>query len=268
MSQPRVLAINDISCVGKCSLTVALPVISACGAVCDVLPTALLSTHTGGFTGYTFLNLDDEMKKIADHWETLGLRYDVIYSGYLGSREQISFVKEIKRRFLKPGGKFIVDPVLGDHFAFYRGFDEAFAQEMLTLCAEADYILPNETESYLLTKTRDFHEALEILHRLCPHPIITGAAEGSAYTVYYYEEGEKGLPIPYVEGAFHGAGDLFASAFAGCIAGGVSLDEAIQISARFTLHAIRHTHTTPENSKYGIDYERDLYLLADRFKKD
>ena len=97
----RVLAINDISCVGKCSLTVALPVISACGLTCDILPTALLSTHTGGFTGYTFLNLDDEMKKIADHWETLGLKYDLIYSGYLGSRAQIAFVKDIKRRFLK-----------------------------------------------------------------------------------------------------------------------------------------------------------------------
>ena len=158
----RVLAVNDISCVGKCSLTVALPVLSACGVTCDILPTALLSTHTGGFTGYTFLSLDEEMKKIADHWQTLGLQYDLIYSGYLGSRAQIAFVKDIRRRFLKKDGIFVVDPVLGDNFTFYKGFDDAFATEMLSLCAEADYILPNETESYLLTGTRDFSAALGI----------------------------------------------------------------------------------------------------------
>ena len=97
----RVLAINDISCVGKCSLTVALPVISACGATCDILPTALLSTHTGGFEGFTFLDLSSDMEKIADHWESLGLKFDLIYSGYLGNRSQIEFVKKIKKRFLK-----------------------------------------------------------------------------------------------------------------------------------------------------------------------
>ena len=168
----RILAINDISCVGKCSLTVALPVLSACGATVDILPTALLSTHTGGFTGYTFLNLDDEMAKICDHWETLGLRYDVIYSGYLGSKKQIEFVKDVKRRFLKENGKFVVDPVLGDNFTFYKGFDEAFAAGMLSLCAEADYILPNETESFLLTGERDFSQ------KILPAPRHHGRGHG------------------------------------------------------------------------------------------
>ena len=177
----RVLAINDISCVGKCSLTVALPVLSACGVTCDILPTALLSTHTGGFTGYTFLGLDGEMQKICDHWETLGLRYDLICSGYLGSRAQIDFVKGVKRRFLKEDGIFVVDPVLGDNFTFYKGFDEAFAEQMRSLCAEADYIVPNETESYLLTGTRDFSEALAKLSALCPHPVMTGADTEDGY---------------------------------------------------------------------------------------
>lgn len=255
----RVLAINDISCLGKCSLTVALPVISACGLTCDILPTALLSTHTGGFTGYTFLNLDDEMKKIADHWETLGLKYDLIYSGYLGSRTQIAFVKDIKRRFLKKGGVFVVDPVLGDNFTFYKGFDKAFADEMLSLCKEADYIVPNETESYLLTGTKDFSAALEKLAKICPHPVITGAQTEDGYFIYYQDEGERRIPIPHVDGSFHGAGDVFASAFCGCLMRGLSIERSLSVSANFCYHAIRRTEKEVPDRKYGLNYEREIF---------
>ena len=262
----RILAINDISCVGKCSLTVALPVLSACGATVDILPTALLSTHTGGFAGYTFLGLDDEMKKICDHWESLGLKYDVIYSGYLGSRAQIEFVKATKKRFLKEDGKFIVDPVLGDHFTFYKGFDAAFAEEMKSLCALADYILPNETESYLLTGTRDFSEALKTLAKLCPHPVITGADAKDGYFIYYFDGGERRLPIKKIEGAFHGAGDVFASAFAGCIGGGMPLKKALALSAEFCYRAIVRTEKEVPDRKYGLNYEPELNILTEAFK--
>ena len=255
----RVLAVNDISCVGKCSLTVALPVLTACGVTCDILPTALLSTHTGGFTGYTFLPLDDEMQKICAHWETLGLKYDLIYSGYLGSRAQIAFVREVRRRFLKEGGAFVVDPVLGDNFAFYKGFDDAFAKEMLSLCAEADYILPNETESYLLTGTRDFSAALTQLGKVCPHPVITGANAGDGYYIYYSENGEKRMPIPCVEGSFHGAGDVFASAFCGCLMRGLSLERALTLTAQFCYRAIVRTQRKVTDRKYGLNYEREIY---------
>lgn len=254
----RVLAINDISCVGKCSLTVALPVLSACGVTCDILPTALLSTHTGGFTGYTFLPLDDEMKKICDHWETLGLRYDLIYSGYLGSRAQIAFVKDVKRRFLKPCGVFVVDPVLGDNFTFYKGFDKDFAAEMLSLCAEADYILPNETESYLLTGTRDFPKALAALSAVCPHPVITGAKTENGYYIYFCDEGEKKLAIPCVEGSFHGAGDVFAAAFCGCLMRGLSLEKALRVTANFCYRSILRTQNEVPDRKYGLNYEREI----------
>ena len=254
----RALAINDISCVGKCSLTVALPVISACGVTCDILPTALLSTHTGGFTGYTFLGLDDEMKKIADHWETLGLKYDLIYSGYLGSRAQIAFVKEMKRRFLKQGGVFVVDPVLGDNFTFYKGFDAAFAEEMLSLCGEADYILPNETESYLLTGTKDFSAALKKLAAVCPHPVITGAQTEAGYFIYYQDGEARRLPIPRVEGSFHGAGDVFASAFCGCLLRGLSVEKALSLSADFCYRAILRTQKEVPDRKYGLNYEREM----------
>ena len=256
----RVLAINDISCVGKCSLTVALPVISACGVTCDILPTALLSTHTGGFTGYTFLGLDDEMKKIADHWESLHLKYDLIYSGYLGSRAQIAFVKDIKRRFLKKDGVFVVDPVLGDNFTFYKGFDQAFADEMLSLCREADYILPNETESYLLTGTKDFSAALEMLAKVCPHPVITGAETKDGYYIYYKDdEGERRMPIPHVEGSFHGSGDVFAAAFCGCLMRGLPLERALSVSANFCYHAILRTEKEVPDRKYGLNYEREIF---------
>ncbi len=254
----RILAINDISCVGKCSLTVALPVISACGATCDILPTALLSTHTGGFTGYTFLDLSSEMEKIAAHWETLGLRYDLIYSGYLGSRSQIQFVKDIKRRFLKEDGIFIVDPVLGDNFTFYKGFDEQFAKEMLSLCSEADYILPNETESFLLTGERDFSAALQKLAAFCPHPVITGANDKDGYFLYYYDKTEKRMPLKKIDGNFHGAGDVFASAFSGCIANGIAIDDALRVTSDFCYRSIARSEHEVKDRKYGLNYEKEI----------
>lgn len=265
----RVLAINDISCVGKCSLTVALPVISACGVTCDILPTALLSTHTGGFTGYTFLPLDDEMRKIADHWESLGLKYDMIYSGYLGSRAQIAFVKEIKRRFLKENGMFFVDPVLGDNFTFYKGFDEAFAREMLSLCAEADYIVPNETESYLLTGTRDFYKAMQKLNAICPNPIITGANTQDGYFIYYRDGGLlERMPIPHTEGSFHGAGDVFAAALCGCLMRGLPLQKALKIVADFCYRAILRTQYEVPDRKYGMNYEQEILPFLKDLEKN
>lgn len=258
----RVLAINDISCAGKCSLTVALPVLSACGATCDILPTALLSTHTGGFEGYTFLDLSREMEKIADHWESLGLKYDLIYSGYLGSRSQIQFVKDCKRRFLKENGTFVVDPVLGDNFTFYKGFDKTFAEEMKSLCAEADYILPNETESFLLSGERDFSASLKKLYAVCPHPVITGAQNKSQYALRYFDgEKERTLPLIKVEGAFHGAGDVFASAFCGCILNGLPLEKALAVTAEFCYRAIVRSEKEVKDRRYGLAYEQELGFL-------
>lgn len=263
----RVLAINDISCTGKCSLTVALPVLSACGATCDILPTALLSTHTGGFTGYTFLSLTDEMKKIADHWQTLGLEYDLIYSGYLGDWNQIGFVKEIKKRFLKRDGKFVVDPVLGDRFTFYKGFDALFAEEMKTLCREADYILPNETESFLLTGERDFEKATRKLAQICPHPVVTGANDKDGYFLYYFDEEVRRIAVPKAEGNFHGAGDVFASAFSGCILNGLPTKDALELTAEFCYRAVLRTVRETPDRRYGLSYEKELHLLTDRFKE-
>ena len=147
----RILTIQDISCVGQCSLTVALPILSAAGIETAILPSAVLSTHTAGFKGYTFRDLTDDMPAIAAHWKSEGIRFDAVYTGYLGSARQIAYVKQIFRDLLSDGGVRIVDPAMADNGKLYPGFDLAFAEEMKSLCAEADIILPNITEACFIT---------------------------------------------------------------------------------------------------------------------
>ena len=143
----RVVTIQDISCLGKCSLTVALPIISAMGIETAVIPTAVLSTHTGGFTGYTFRDLTDDIPDITAHWKSMDLKFDAIYTGYLGSKRQVQIISELFDSFRNENNVTIVDPVLGDAGRYYKGFDDEFAGEMKKLCAKADYILPNMTEA-------------------------------------------------------------------------------------------------------------------------
>lgn len=153
MAYPKILTIQDISCMGQCSLTVALPIISACGVETCVLPSAVLSTHTGGFTGFTFRDLTEDMPSINNHWQKEGIKFDAVYTGYLGSAKQIEYVKEIVATSKKEAAPFIVDPAMADNGKLYAGFDDAFVQEMKELCRVADYVLPNITEACLLTDT-------------------------------------------------------------------------------------------------------------------
>ena len=151
MANKKVLTIQDISCVGQCSLTVALPIISACGIETCPLPSAVLSTHTGGFTGYTFRDLTDDMPSIREHWEKENIYFDGVYTGYLGSAEQIGYVKNLTESRLKKGGAFIVDPAMADNGKLYPAFDESYVEEMKKLCFTADILLPNITEACYLT---------------------------------------------------------------------------------------------------------------------
>ena len=144
--QRRILAVHDISCFGRCSLTVALPIISATGLECTVIPTAILSTHTGGFTGYTFNDMTDDILPIVDHWRSLGLEFDAIYTGFLGSSKQIGIIKEVVDR-LKGDGIFISDPAMADCGKMYPLFNMEFASKMATLCSHADIVIPNITEA-------------------------------------------------------------------------------------------------------------------------
>lgn len=269
----RVLAINDISCVGKCSLSVSLPIISACGVTCDILPTALLSTHTGGFEGYTYLDLTDDIQKILAHWKTLGLQFDIVYSGYLGSISQIELVSKIKREFLKAGGTFVVDPVMGDSGKLYAGFTNEYVKKMRDLCKEADYILPNVTEACFLADVPYRENApadslLNALRELCPRTIVTGVFEKGAISVKYISNGTiSHYDTAMVEGFFHGAGDVFASAFVGAIAYGQTQDCAIKLASDFTTASIRRTAKEVPDKRYGLNFEAEIFSFLKNLKE-
>ena len=271
----RVLAINDISCVGKCSLTVALPVISACGVTCDILPTALLSTHTGGFTGYTFRYLSEDIPAILAHWKSLGLKYDYIVSGYLGSIDQIDMVRSVKDDFLKEGGTMIVDPVMGDNGKMYAHFDDKFVQEMKGLCRCADVIVPNLTEACLLADmdygdvcaAENYREVLDKLKKLCPRPSVTGCdvadGKGTRSAVFYTDGNgkDKVYSTEKIGGPFHGAGDVYASALVGCLARGVREDDAVKLAADFTKNSIAQTKKDGTEARYGLNSESCMYAF-------
>jgi len=261
----RVLAINDLSCVGKCSLTVSLPVLSACGITCDVLPTAFLSTHTGGFKGYTFRDLTEDIPNILKQWKSLGLQFDYIYSGYLGNVEQIDLVLQIKRDFLTENGKFIVDPVMGDGGKLYAGFTPDFVKEMKKLCKSADFILPNLTEACALSSLpypqTDGEKVVHALLPLCKRALVTGVLENKEICVYYAnEQGEiKRFASPNVDGFFHGAGDVFASAFIGALARGKQEETAIRLAAEFTAASIRRSALEVPDTRYGLNFEAEIF---------
>ena len=269
----RVLAINDISCVGKCSLTVALPIISACGVTCDVLPTALLSTHTGGFTNYTFRDLTEDFAPTLKQWSDLRLAYDIIYCGYLGNAAQAEYVEQFKNALLKQNGVFIVDPVLGDNGKLYPGFNASFVAAMKRLCAQADYILPNLTEACALTGS-DFsvyappgsrrEELFSALLDLCPHPVLTGADEKDGISIYYAGGADKYKKTTHekTEGAFHGSGDVFASVFTGLLAAGKNAEYAVKSAAEFTRRCIANKKKSGGEIRYGLNFEEEIPFLV------
>ncbi len=274
MTMKRLLSVQDISCFGKCSLTVALPIVSAMGIECAVLPTAVLSTHTGcGFTGYTFRDLTEDMPAIGDHWEKLDLCFDALTSGYLDSTRQIQLVNELFGRFGKNALK-IVDPVMGDHGHFYAGFDASFARKMKELCRGADYILPNLTEvSFLLDiappKSADEAALKSLLPRLCEatgcrHAVITGARPADhlqGAIAYSVQTGEFTAAYnEHIAGQFHGTGDIFTAVFSGALTLGFDLQKSLQIAVDFTLEAIQQTLNDPAHY-YGVKFEKALPQL-------
>lgn len=277
--QKKILAINDISCVGRCSLTVALPVISAAGVECSVLPTAVLSTHTGGFDGFTFRDLTDDVEAITEHWRKLGLSFDAVYSGYLGSIRQIAQVLSVADTFATDGVPLIVDPVMGDAGRLYANFDMEFVSAMRALCARADMITPNLTEAaFLLGEDYagdDYGEdyVRGILRRLTDLGTASAVISGISFEKgklgaasydrvsgeYRYYAGE------YVDGFFHGAGDVFASVLCAALVRGMSTSDAIKESVDFTVKCIHRTAEEGRDSRFGLCFEPMLGELAARF---
>ena len=276
--QKRVLAIHDISCVGKCSLTVALPIISAAGAECSILPTSVLSTHTGGFDGYTFCDLTDEIEPITNHWKTLDLHVDAIYTGYLGSFRQIDLMKQIFDDFRTENSLICVDPVMGDNGKLYALFTEEFAKGMASLCGKADLIMPNLTEASYMTgveyKGSGYDEAyirtvLDSLHNLgAKKVVLTGVS---------FEEGKLGAAasengkVTYImndriEGYYHGTGDVFGSSLVASLTMGKSLTEAVTIAVNYTVACIRRTKEAGTEARYGVNFEQEIPLFLELLK--
>ncbi len=268
MSYKRILTIQDISCLGQCSLTVALPILSAMGNETCILPSAVLSTHTGGFTGYTFRDLSDDMPAIAEHWQKEGINFDAFYTGYLGSVNQIAHVKRIMNMLGKDGSYRIVDPAMADLGRLYTGFDDSFAGAMASLCREADIILPNITEACLMTgvKYRETYDEayidrlLTALSRLTSAAVIlTGVGfEPDKTGVMIWSDGKKDYySHQKIIGNCHGTGDVFASAFVGALMRGKSLMESAKIAADFTFLCIAKTMGDPDH-RYGVKFELAL----------
>lgn len=272
MNYKKILTIQDISCVGQCSLTVALPIISACGIETCVLPSAVLSTHTAGFKGYTFNDLTEDMPKIKEHWQREGISFDAVYTGYLGSAKQIDYVIDIIDATAKPGAPIIIDPAIADNGRLYPGFDAAFVDAMKCLCQRADYLLPNITEACLLTDTpytaeydRKFIDTLlEKLSSLgCKNIILTGISYAKDKTgVVIFENGNYSYyEHDFLQATCHGTGDIYASSFVGAILNGKTAHEGAKIAADYTLECIRATLSEEDNHWYGSKFEPSLYNL-------
>ena len=267
----RVVAINDISCFGKCSLTVALPVISAFGVEAVPLPTAVLSTHTGGFSGFTCMDMTEEMKKIIAHWKNLAFKCDAVYTGYFTCAEQV----DIAMRFINDAADedtvILVDPVMGDNGYLYTGFDESFGKDMARLCGIADVITPNVTEAFLLAgmeyapvQSREYiDECLEKLGDMgCGKCVITGVRTDENSIGYVCRDYNLGTTFsvfyPFEKMRLHGCGDVFASVLCGGIVKGGSFEEAVRRAADFTERCIHSTEADIENHWYGLKFEKNL----------
>ena len=269
----RILTIQDISCVGQCSLTVALPILSACGVEASILPSAVLSTHTAGFTGFIFRDLADDMPAIRDHWKKENIQFSAIYTGYLGSIRQVDYVLSIREATLKEGGKLIVDPAMADNGKLYPIFDMAYAREMGRLCAAADYILPNITEACFLTDT-EYKESYDesyietLIAKLqamgCKNVVLTGVSYREGFTGVLVAEGEKRSYYEHIKlpNSCHGTGDIYASAFVGAYVRGKTAPEAAKIAADYTVECIRYTATL-DNHWYGAAFEPNLKKLIE-----
>ena len=273
MSTPRIAAIHDLSCFGRCSLTIALPVLSAMGCQCCPLPPALLSAHTG-FPGNTFLDLTTEMGRIADHWTAMDLQFGAIYSGFLGSADQVDTVARFFNTFKKSDTAVIVDPVMGDHGTAYRTCTPELCRGMRVLAENADVITPNLTEAALLLD-HPYEEiqridAYEVVRRLSVggrrSVVLTGYSSESGQTgalCFDRDSGEsKAVQTPREPQDFSGTGDLFASVLAGGVARGVPLFQAAQAAADFVRDCIARTLAEGLTEQDGVDFEPLLGQLT------
>ncbi|XXQ68507.1 pyridoxamine kinase [Neisseriaceae bacterium B1] len=280
MSDKKVMTIQDISCYGQCSLTVALPIISACGIETAILPSAVLSTHTGGFTGYTFRDLADDIPAIYQHWQKEGISFDAIYSGYLGSKRQIDDVIHMMNTLLTANGVKIVDPAMADNGKLYYGFDDKHVKAMARLCGQADIMLPNITEAAFMTNSECRMEGQDeayiddLLAKLAKLGAKTIILKGLTYVpnklglvVYDVASGEKFVYLnDRVDYASHGTGDCYAAAFTGALMQGRTIEQAASLAADFVVECL-HKTIDDQSHWYGVKFEKALPMLVNELNK-
>lgn len=273
----RILTVQDLSCLGRCSLTVALPILSAMGLETVVLPTAVLSTHTQ-FQNFTFRDLTCDLPGIFAHWKSEGFTFDTLYTGYLGSADQVDLVLSLFEYYKKTGAALIADPAMGDGGRLYTGFDLDFVKKMAQVCAAADIILPNMTEASMMLgieyRADGYDESYiqDVLKRLCAlgarTAVLTGVtfrgdelgvmaydSAADTFHAYFHEK----LPVSY-----HGTGDCFASCFTGALARGQSLDDAIRLASDYIVSCLKLTMADPDRRTYGVNFEQALPMVLPR----
>ncbi len=275
----RIVTVQDISCVGKCSLTVALPIISAMGVETSVIPTAVLSTHTMFQRGFTCHDLTGELRPIWEHWQREGITFDAVYTGYLGSFEQLGLMREFFRLFGKEGTHIVVDPVMADHGKLYPAFDMAYAKEMASLCGEATVVVPNITEACLMLgipyredfSREEMEDMLRGLTDLGPrYAALTGVVlekgrvgvmsyDRDTKTFFHYDR--ECLPVN-----FHGTGDIFASTLTGAMTRDMTVEEALTLAVDFTVESMMLTMRDPHHNTYGVNFEEAIPMLIDRLR--
>ena len=269
----RVLTIQDISCLGKCSLTIALPIISALGSETVILPTAVLSTHTM-FKNFICKDLSDQIGPIANHWKNEDVKFDAIYTGYLGTIDQIDQVKELFRNFRTNDTLVVVDPVMADNGKLYPAFDMEYVKKNAELCSEADIIVPNITEASFMTGMEYREEYDDDYIKTLLGKIVDLGANISVLTGVSLEKGKTGIMgydrktgkyFTYqnrrIDATYHGTGDLFSSTFVGEIMKGRDWRDAMRIAADYTAHTIEVTLSNPEKPWYGVDFEATISEL-------
>lgn len=254
MPYKRILTIQDISCVGQCSMTVALPILSAWGHETCILPTAVLSTHTGGFGQPVVAHLDGKLEEMAAHWRENGIFFDAILVGYLGSIPAVQAAGRILDTMRTPGGLAIVDPAMGDNGKLYAGFDQAYVEAVRGLCRKADILIPNQTEARLLGEAVFEHKTL----------ILTGYPEDPEQTGFLLRtrQGQRTYSHRRIGGGFHGTGDIFAAVFTGALMQGAQMFQAAKMAADFVAQAIEQTLEDPAHW-YGVKFEPLLSGLKD-----
>lgn len=271
--QQRVLTMQDLSCLGKCSAAAALPTLSVMGLECVLLPTAVLSAHTA-FPGGTKLDLTGELPGILAHWSAQALTFDGIYFGYLASCRQVALAESVLDRFASPGTRVVLDPVMGDGGRLYAGFDDTRVAAMGQLCRRAEVLLPNLTEAALLLgrpydgapSPQAAEALLEGLLALGPETVILTGVPGPDNTLGVFGQTRGQQPFSYFHcraaRSFSGTGDLFASVFTGSLLSGGTPEQAAKRAADFVLGCILRTLAMPDSRWYGVCFEPELFRLA------